>query len=108
MCGSWESGFTDPQRWTFFSPIMGSVQRLANGNTLVCSGEQGWFFEVTRGGAVVWEYKNPFGGEREGREGRRGRRGPDGGMPGKAVFRAERISPDHPGLVGRNLISSNR
>jgi hypothetical protein len=26
--------YTDPQKWTFFSPIMGSVQRLASGNTL--------------------------------------------------------------------------
>ncbi len=92
----------------FHSPRISSAQRLANGNTLVCAGEQGWFFEVTREGAVVWEYKNPFGGEQEGREGRRpgGGGGPGRGMPGKAVFRAERISPAHPGLVGRNLTPS--
>ena len=100
--GSFSWSLSGPGVRGFHSPRISSAQRLANGNTLVCSGEQGWFFEVTRGGAVVWEYKNPFGGEKEGREGRRGRRGPGGGMPGKAVFRAERISPDHPGLVGRD------
>ena len=25
--------FTDPQKWTFFSPIMGCAQRLSNRNT---------------------------------------------------------------------------
>jgi len=90
---SWS--FSSPGLRGFHSPRISSAQRLPNGNTLICSGEQGWFFEVTRAGKVVWEFKNPFGGEKETRRG--------GGMPGKAVFRVERIPPDHPGLVGRQL-----
>jgi hypothetical protein len=47
----------------FFSGHISGAQRLANGNTLVCSGEQGRLFEVTGGGKIVWEYVNPYGGD---------------------------------------------
>ena len=39
------------------------VQRLPNGNTLICEGNEGRIFEVTSIGAVVWEYVNPFGNQ---------------------------------------------
>lgn len=116
----------------FFSGHISGAERLANGNTLICSGEQGRIFEVDAGGKTVWEYVNPYGGavDRDGRRaGRAGpragrrpggpgdrprRRGPrDGprgrgrgrGGPGspRALFRAARIAPDHPGLAGRDL-----
>ncbi len=38
-----------------FTPIVGSVQRLANGNTLVGFGQVGHVTEVSPGGDVVWE-----------------------------------------------------
>jgi len=38
---------------------MGNAQRLLNGNTLITE-SSGRFFEVTREGATVWEYINPF------------------------------------------------
>lgn len=47
-------------RRTFFSGHISGAQRLPNGHTLICSGEQGRMFEVTREGDVVWEYRNPF------------------------------------------------
>ena len=53
----WE--FTDPQRWTFFSPVMGGVQRLANGNTLICESLNGRIFEVTPAGGIVWDFICP-------------------------------------------------
>ena len=43
----------------FFSYAGGSVQRLTNGNTLVCSAAEGHIFEVTPGSNVVWEYISP-------------------------------------------------
>jgi len=43
----------------FFSSIAGSVQRLANGNTLVTESMKGYAFEVTPSGEVVWKYANP-------------------------------------------------
>ena len=47
--------------WTYaptglFSSIMSSAERLPNGNTLVCSSNQKWIFEVTPSGQRVWEY----------------------------------------------------
>ena len=41
----------------FFSSFLSGVQRLPNGNTLICSGAQGRMFEVTRDGNVAWEHK---------------------------------------------------
>ena len=38
------------------------MQRLPNGNTLICEGDFGRLFEVTAGGELVWEYVNPYFG----------------------------------------------
>ncbi|KAK2616971.1 hypothetical protein QQS21_000060 [Conoideocrella luteorostrata] len=43
----------------FFTPFMGSAQRLANGNTLMCESAFGRIFEVTRDGYICWEFVNP-------------------------------------------------
>ncbi|KAH0335987.1 hypothetical protein KCU81_g8795, partial [Aureobasidium melanogenum] len=43
----------------FFTPFMGSAQRLANGNTLLCESAFGRIFEVTKEGYICWEYINP-------------------------------------------------
>ena len=45
----------------FYSNYISGAQRLPNGNTLVCSGAHGHFFEVTSEGDVVWEYISPVG-----------------------------------------------
>ena len=44
----------------FFTPFMGSAQRLANGNTLLCESAFGRVFEITREGRLVWEYVNEW------------------------------------------------
>ena len=41
------------------SPVGGSCQRLANGNTLVIESTAGRALEVTRGGEIVWEFVSP-------------------------------------------------
>ena len=43
----------------FFSPYMGGVQRLWNGNTFICESAYGRLFEVTTKGETVWEYVIP-------------------------------------------------
>ena len=53
----WEYAADPPER--FFSPTKGSAQRLPNGNTLICDGDRGRAFEVTREGQIVWEWFNP-------------------------------------------------
>ena len=45
--------------WSFFSSIVGSAQRLANGNTLINEGTYGRAFEITPSGSIVWEFVNP-------------------------------------------------
>ena len=82
---------------SFFSPFISGAHRLANGNTLICSGAQGRIFEVNPEGVIVWEYRNPFHGELEGWTPAATAQTPYG------VFRATKISPDHPGLAGRAL-----
>ncbi len=45
---------------TFFAPNISGAQRLSDGNTLICDGPGGTFFEVTPEGETVWNYQNPF------------------------------------------------
>ncbi len=111
-------------KWTWsaenwYAQNISGAHRLPNGNTLICSGPEGRFIEVTQDKAIVWEYSVPQmaggfggpgfgppgggqGGDRfgGGRRGPGGPGGPGGGMP---VFRATRIAPDHPALKGRDL-----
>jgi hypothetical protein len=47
----------------FFSPFRSGVQRLPNGNTLICECDAGRLFEVTPGKEIVWEYFSPFVGQ---------------------------------------------
>jgi uncharacterized protein (UPF0248 family) len=47
------------QMLNFFTPFMGSAQRLGNENTLLCESAFGRIFEVTKDGYVCWEYVNP-------------------------------------------------
>jgi len=43
----------------FFTPFMGSGQKLGNGNVLICEAATGRIFEVTEGGCLVWEFVVP-------------------------------------------------
>lgn len=94
-----------PDSRSFFSPFLSGAQRLATGHTLITSGPQGRFFEVTPKGEIVWEYWTPYSGEAS--------------LPHHewlvednapnlyATFRTTKIPPDHPGLVGRDLSPLN-
>jgi hypothetical protein len=44
----------------FFAPKISGAQRLPNGNTLICMGDKGFFFEVTLEKETVWEYENTY------------------------------------------------
>ena len=44
----------------FYSPRISGVERLSDGNTLICAGDSGYFFEVTFDKDIVWEYTNPY------------------------------------------------
>lgn len=65
----------------FFSGHISGAQRLPNGNTLICDGANGIFFEVTLGKEIVWEYINQL---------------PN--LIDNHVFKIHRYAPDYPGL----------
>ena len=73
--------YQEKRECEFFSPRISNAQRLPNGNTLVCEGDFGRFFEVTLDGELVWEFVNPYFGE-----------GPTG--QNNRVFRAYRYSKE--------------
>jgi len=77
---------------TFDSHYISGCQRLSNGNTLICEGLWGRFFEVTPGGEIVWEYISPFTTHQT--------KGQSTGDQ-STVFRAYRYAADGPELRGR-------
>ncbi|MEZ6014745.1 MAG: aryl-sulfate sulfotransferase [Planctomycetota bacterium] len=82
--------YEDPPN--FYSAFVSGARRLPNGNTLICSGAAGRIFEVTPDGAIAWDYLNPHGGDVE--------TPPHAGQaPPLALYRADRYSPDDPGVV---------
>ena len=54
--------YTAPEKTDFYSPFQSSAQRLPNGNTFICKGKQGHFFEIDINENIVWEYISPIGG----------------------------------------------
>ncbi len=94
--------FSSKNNTSFFSTIGSSVQRLTNGNTLICSMNDGHFFEVEpTDTSIVWEYINPM--TRDGVK----RVKVDNYPTYNGVFRAYRYTSDHPALVGHDLTPGN-
>jgi hypothetical protein len=85
---------------SFHSPFISGARRLAGGNTLICSGADGRMFEVTPEGKIVWEFWDPYSGEVKGADGKQNQPVGDKTF---AVFRATKISPQHPAISGRTL-----
>jgi hypothetical protein len=99
--------YAAPNKRDLFSLVVSGAQRLANGNTLICSGASGTLLEVTPEKELVWKFVNPvkgsFLGFRPPRGG--GARIGRGGLPAinNALFRAHRYAPGFPGLRGKDL-----
>jgi hypothetical protein len=91
--------YTAPDPPNFYGSFISGAHRLAGGNTLITSGPQGRFFEVTTDGEIVWEFWSPTSGDVATPQG-----GAAIGANPYAVFRATYIAGDHPALRGRNLV----
>lgn len=90
-----------PTPTDMFSGGISGAERLANGNTLICEGDDGYLHEVTPAGEIIWEFTNllpnPINNN---------------------IFKARRYSENYPGLfqlwhyieldTGWNLISLPR
>ena len=70
----------------FFSRRISGAHRLPNGNTIICSGLDGCFFEVTPEKEIVWQYNTmlPM-------------------IDLNNVFEVQRFSPDYPGLANLEI-----
>jgi hypothetical protein len=78
----------------FFSTNISGAQRLPNGNTLITAGAGGRIFEVTREGAIVWEYMFPiFSGANQSNAVYRAYRVPYAWIPQLPVPAQRRVTP---------------
>ncbi|OUR99411.1 hypothetical protein A9Q86_12650 [Flavobacteriales bacterium 33_180_T64] len=82
----------------FYSAIVSSAQRLANGNTLICEGRTGEIFEIDDNDNIVWEYVNPVNNI-DGLTALQGNAPPVVNI----LFRAIKYAPDYPAFSGRDL-----
>jgi len=85
----------------FFSGHISGAHRLPNGNTLICDGAHGAFFEVTSEGEMVWKYVNPVTGQGPLTQGDPISTGQKG-QPNQ-VFRTYRYGSDYAGLADKDL-----
>lgn len=74
--------------WSFshvdlFSESISGAQRLENGNTLICEGQDGVFYEVTNDKEIVWKYTVP--------------------LEKGSTFRAYRYEKDYPPFSGTTM-----
>ena len=87
--------YTNPR---FFSTNISGAQRLPNGNTLITAGAGGRMFEVTKEGAIVWEYMYPtFSGANASNAVYRAYRIPYGWIPQLTPPAERRVTPPAPG-----------
>lgn len=84
-----------PTATSFNSASISGTQRLPNGNTLICEGTKGNFFEVTPTGTSVWQYRNPVGTSGPTAQG--------SAVMGQNVFRCLRYATDYVAFKGRTL-----
>jgi hypothetical protein len=90
--------YSSKNNTSFYSTIGSSAQRLPNGNTMVCSMNDGHFFEIAPADtSIVWEYINPVtkGGIKKIKT--------DNYPTYNAAFRAYRYTSYHPALKGKDL-----
>ena len=75
--------YTAEQKESFYSPLYSGIQRISNGNTVICEGFSGRFFEISENKDIVWQYYNwrPL---------------PIDKM--NSVFKINRYQPEYPGL----------
>ncbi|MBU1701540.1 MAG: aryl-sulfate sulfotransferase [Candidatus Eisenbacteria bacterium] len=85
----------------FYSSFISGAQRLPNGNTLICQGAHGTFYEVTASSVMLWKYVNPVADSGPLQQ---GDLIPSTAIANlNAVFRTYRYDSNFPGLRGRDL-----
>ncbi len=83
----------------FYSAIVSSAQRLANGNTLICEGRTGELIEIDQNENIVWEYITPVNNI----TGTILSQGDSTLGAINTTFRAVKYAPDYPAFTDRDL-----
>ena len=94
--------YVAPNPTDFFASRISGAQRQPNGNTLICEGPCGDFFEVAEDGELKWRYINPLTNKGPQHQGDPPP-GSDGEIASNNSFRAERYTPDYAGFDGRDM-----
>ncbi len=81
----------------FYSSRISGVERLANGNTLICNGREGELIEIDSVGILRWKYILPLNGNSPVEQG--------ASPTQNDLFRAVKYSPDFIGFDGKELVS---
>ncbi len=86
----------------FYASFISGAERLPNGNTIICSGPWGEFFEITDAGDIVWFYHNPDTSTGVLSQGDLPA-GQGGFSTTNRTFRASRFGIDYPGFIGKDM-----
>ena len=109
---AWEYTAQEPK--DFYSSFISGAARLSNGNTFICEGATGRYFEVNSEGKTLWEHVNTYGGELD-MQGHpndleaqayqilESGEGAQSFVENNALFRATKIPADHPAFAGRSM-----
>ncbi|MEM9920942.1 MAG: aryl-sulfate sulfotransferase [Bacteroidota bacterium] len=89
-----------PDTTAVYSTGLSSAQLLPNGNTLICSGRQGYIFELTPSNEIVWEYVTPL------KRGASVTQGDSLVLNDNLTFRAFRYPPEYSAFDNRDLTPS--
>ena len=95
---NWSYG-RNPGDVEFYSSRISGVERLSNGNTLICNGRRGELLEIDPNGDLVWKYILPLNGNSPVMQ---------GDSPSQNdLFRASRYTSDFIGFEGKYLLSGD-
>lgn len=92
----WSYGESSGEEF-FYSQNISGVQRLPNGNTLICEGRGGRIFEINTDREIVWEYISPIQTNDFIEQGT--------SADNNSMFRAYRYPADYPAFEGKDLSS---
>lgn len=90
--------YASPDPADMYSSHVAGAHRLPNGNTLIAIGIGGRILEIGAGNTIVWEYVNPYLEDERPNAGEK-RQKTDHGQVAGSIYRATRLSRDHPGLA---------
>lgn len=89
--------YSHPDKTKMYSNGLSSIQFLPNGNTLIHAAMNGYAFEITGNGEIVWEYKVPL------RQGNPVAQGTQLASNENLTWRVNRYPADYGAFVGRDL-----